>query len=87
MNVETGAEAALFTEKEYINGIAVTVRGKIQVCNACKCVKGRAVCSLKWVYKRITGRKKGPSCHAVGENGFAVYSPPEREEGESCLVR
>ncbi len=26
MNVEIGAEAALFPEKEYINGIAVTVR-------------------------------------------------------------
>jgi hypothetical protein len=25
MNVETGAEAALFPEKEYINGIAVAV--------------------------------------------------------------
>ncbi len=25
MNVEIGAEAALFLEKEYINGIAVTV--------------------------------------------------------------
>jgi hypothetical protein len=27
MNVETGAEAALFPEKEYINGIAVAVQG------------------------------------------------------------
>jgi hypothetical protein len=27
MNVEIGAEAALFPEKEYINGIAVTVKG------------------------------------------------------------
>jgi hypothetical protein len=26
MNVEIGAEAALFPEKEYINGIAVVVR-------------------------------------------------------------
>ncbi len=26
MNVEIGAEAALFPEKEYINGIVVTVR-------------------------------------------------------------
>ena len=26
MNVEIGAEAAQFTEKEYINGIAVAVR-------------------------------------------------------------
>jgi hypothetical protein len=26
MNVEIGAEAALFPEKEYINGIAVAVR-------------------------------------------------------------
>jgi hypothetical protein len=25
MNVEIGAEAALFTEKEYVNGIAVAV--------------------------------------------------------------
>jgi hypothetical protein len=29
MNVEIGAEAALFPEKEYINGIAVAVRGSI----------------------------------------------------------
>jgi hypothetical protein len=26
MNVEIGAEAALFPEKEYINGVAVAVR-------------------------------------------------------------
>jgi hypothetical protein len=30
MNVEIGAEAALFPEKEYINGIAVTVWGTEQ---------------------------------------------------------
>jgi hypothetical protein len=29
MNVEIGAEAALFPEKEYINGIAVAVFSKI----------------------------------------------------------
>jgi hypothetical protein len=29
MNVEIGAEAALFSEKEYINGIAVAVYNKI----------------------------------------------------------
>jgi hypothetical protein len=29
MNVEIGAEAALFPEKEYINGIAVAVYGLI----------------------------------------------------------
>jgi hypothetical protein len=28
MNVKIGAEAALFPEKEYINGIAVAVRKK-----------------------------------------------------------
>jgi hypothetical protein len=28
MNVEIGAEAALFPEKEYVNGIAVAVDGK-----------------------------------------------------------
>jgi hypothetical protein len=28
MNVEIGAEAALFPEKEYINGIAVAVQWK-----------------------------------------------------------
>jgi hypothetical protein len=28
MNVEIGAEAALFPEKEYINGIAVAVQAK-----------------------------------------------------------
>jgi hypothetical protein len=28
MNVETGAEAAQFPEKEYINGIAVAVQGE-----------------------------------------------------------
>ncbi len=31
MNVEIGAEAALFPEKEYINGIAVAVRHRIVV--------------------------------------------------------
>ncbi len=30
MNVEIGAEAALFPEKEYINGIAVAVLGNNQ---------------------------------------------------------
>jgi hypothetical protein len=29
MNVEIGAEAALFPEKEYINGIAVAVSRKL----------------------------------------------------------
>jgi hypothetical protein len=29
MNVEIGAEAALFPEKEYINGIVVAVRAAI----------------------------------------------------------
>jgi hypothetical protein len=29
MNVEIGTEAALFPEKEYINGIAVAVRGHV----------------------------------------------------------
>jgi hypothetical protein len=29
MNVEIGAEAALFPEKEYINGIAVAVHGEV----------------------------------------------------------
>ncbi len=31
MNVEIGAEAALFPEKEYINGIAVAVHGTRRV--------------------------------------------------------
>jgi hypothetical protein len=31
MNVEIGAEAALFPEKEYINGIAVAVCGATKV--------------------------------------------------------
>jgi hypothetical protein len=29
MNVELGAEAALFPEKEYINGVAVQLGGEI----------------------------------------------------------
>jgi hypothetical protein len=29
MNVEIGAEAALFPEKEYINGIAVAVNSRV----------------------------------------------------------
>jgi hypothetical protein len=33
MNVEIGAEAALFPEKEYINGIAVAVRSANHVTN------------------------------------------------------
>jgi hypothetical protein len=32
MNVEIGAEAALFPEKEYINGIFVTVQGVTRRC-------------------------------------------------------
>jgi hypothetical protein len=31
MNVEIGAEAALFPEKEYINGIAVAVLGWFRI--------------------------------------------------------
>jgi hypothetical protein len=31
MNVEIGAEAALFPEKEYIDGIAVAVKGPFQI--------------------------------------------------------
>jgi hypothetical protein len=43
MNVETGAEAALFPEKEYINGIFVTVR----------------VCPLNWsIHCNFTGDGK-----------------------------
>jgi hypothetical protein len=30
MNVEIGAEAALFPEKEYINGIAIAVRESVE---------------------------------------------------------
>ncbi len=32
MNVEIGAEAALFPEKEYINGIAVAVHADARLC-------------------------------------------------------
>jgi hypothetical protein len=38
MNVEIGAEAALFPEKEYINGIAVAVR-TLQRCTILKTAK------------------------------------------------
>jgi hypothetical protein len=31
MNVEIGAEAALFPEKEYINGIAVAVSNTVEL--------------------------------------------------------
>jgi hypothetical protein len=34
MNVEIGAEAAQFPEKEYINGIAVAVYNTITICPA-----------------------------------------------------
>jgi hypothetical protein len=35
MNVEIGAEAAQFPEKEYINGIAVAVHSKVRlICRA-----------------------------------------------------
>ncbi len=37
MNVETGAEAAQFPEKEYINGIAVAVYRKYLKKNATLC--------------------------------------------------
>jgi hypothetical protein len=36
MNVEIGAEAALFPEKEYINGIAVEVWGCQNDCRNCR---------------------------------------------------
>jgi hypothetical protein len=35
MNVEIGAEAALFPEKEYINGIAVAVYGALHDTESC----------------------------------------------------
>jgi hypothetical protein len=38
MNVEIGAEPALFPEKEYINGIAVAVQF-LQCAEKCKCHK------------------------------------------------
>ncbi len=48
MNVEIGAEAALVPEKEYINGIAVTVRIK-NVAYKCMYKKGE-----KWYVLKIS---------------------------------
>jgi hypothetical protein len=42
MNVEIGAEAALFPEKEYINGIAVAVK----TCKTCVLSRKLLVCFL-----------------------------------------
>jgi hypothetical protein len=44
MNVELGAEAALFPEKEYINGIAVAV----QRCNGTNAGPGCLEVSMGW---------------------------------------
>jgi hypothetical protein len=41
MNVEIGAEAALFPEKEYINGIAVAVYSKKWISGSQSTVKCR----------------------------------------------
>jgi hypothetical protein len=46
MNVEIGAEAALFPEKEYINGIAVAVR--YAAIGYIHCFYYRASNDLKW---------------------------------------
>jgi hypothetical protein len=47
MNVEIGAEAALFPGKEYINGIAVAVRGAMipqSVPKICLILKFKNLC-------------------------------------------
>jgi hypothetical protein len=41
MNVEIGAEAALFLEKEYINGIAVALRNSVTTFFQCVLLKNR----------------------------------------------
>jgi hypothetical protein len=42
MNVEIGAEAALFPEKEYINGIAVAVHNKDKYV-----IRSASLCSME----------------------------------------
>jgi hypothetical protein len=46
MNVEIGAEAALFPEKEYINGIAVAVWVRPMSSSAAS-RSGKSVCCMK----------------------------------------
>ncbi len=52
MNVETGAESALFPEKEYINGIFVTVCPKFdmvwQYCSPIAVGRRGVISSFKW---------------------------------------
>jgi hypothetical protein len=49
MNVEIGAEAALFTEKEYINGVAVAVHSLI------KLYVVSCLCHLGLLFKKFFG--------------------------------
>ncbi len=53
MNVETGAEAAQFPEKEYINGIAVAMLNTIRDLSDDGCVSTSAV---QWQLELIVVR-------------------------------
>jgi hypothetical protein len=54
MNVEIGAEAALFPEKEYINGMAVAVHPRWWLARAC--MLNLAVSLTAWLsgYSRLS---------------------------------
>jgi hypothetical protein len=74
MNVEIGAEAALFPEKEYINGIAVAVQGKrtyagLTYVKPCECMNGNFVGNSQIKYCR------GVGCHTDKKENkiFLIY--------------
>jgi hypothetical protein len=64
MNVEIGAEAAQFPEKEYINGIAVAVQN-----NVSNSVSAWHMLVIFWQFQIISLRRKIYSCAIVPLKG------------------
>jgi hypothetical protein len=71
MNVEIGAEAALFPEKEYINGFAVAVQGRAKI-------------SCTYHGKPNKPTKEGPLSFVLFESPFTSVSTVSR--GHPSLV-
>ncbi len=65
MNVENGAEAVQFPEKEYVNGIAVAVHGRLT------CLTPRQMILLQEQYQHSTG---GSYVEKPAETQTIVYS-------------
>jgi hypothetical protein len=80
MNVEIGAEAALFPEKEYINGIAVAVHGsqRVEFGSSMRNGERAGECSVRKNVKFIL-RKKEEICRMLREQNFAAQCEMERE--------